>query len=216
MTPEQAREFLGGRLPPALLLLGPGGWDLGAELHGDGFVVDALTAASARDVRARAQYQPLSGELVIRVQLDGAAPLAQNILLKTLEEPPDWARFILCATRSPLPTVASRCEIITLAGGAGLPADTRSKTLVCTAIRAARTGAPGLLAQAVRGWEPDQARLLRTWATEAASGRWQVFGPDSAPGVTQGQALRVLAELSRLAGSRLAPHVALDRVFCTG
>ena len=43
---------------------------------------------------------------------DEASEQAQNILLSVLEEPPETIRFILIATRRPLPAVVSRCQVI--------------------------------------------------------------------------------------------------------
>jgi hypothetical protein len=53
-----------------------------------------------------------SGFKVVIINLNGAvATSVQDALLKDMEEPPDYARFILVASRSPLATISSRCVI---------------------------------------------------------------------------------------------------------
>lgn len=82
----------------------PGQWD---RWRGDRPGVD--------DIRAMRKFldtAPRSGIKLVTVNLDGAKSLAvQHALLKELEEPPDYARFLLVASRSPLATVSSRCLI---------------------------------------------------------------------------------------------------------
>jgi hypothetical protein len=59
-----------------------------------------------------------SGFKVVALNLDGAkaSSAVQNALLKDLEEPPDFARFLLVSSRSPLATISSRCVIWRWAG----------------------------------------------------------------------------------------------------
>jgi DNA polymerase III, delta subunit len=45
------------------------------------------------------------------IDLDSSTEAAQNTLLKVLEEPPPHCRFILIASRYPLPTIASRSRV---------------------------------------------------------------------------------------------------------
>lgn len=53
---------------------------------------------------------PRDGVKVVTVNLDGAKSAGvQHALLKELEEPAPYARYILVASRPPLPTVSSRC-----------------------------------------------------------------------------------------------------------
>lgn len=52
-----------------------------------------------------------SGVKVVAMNLDHGTAAVQNAILKELEEPPDYARFLLVASRSPLPTISSRCLI---------------------------------------------------------------------------------------------------------
>jgi hypothetical protein len=216
VTPEQARAALAGDLPPATLLLGPGAGavlfeacaDRGWEFRWD------LNAEAARQVRAEAWIAPAAGVRVLALCLDKAGEQVQNMLLKVLEEPPDTARFVLASAARPLPTVASRCRVLVLGGEDGpAPLDPRDSAAVSAAVRAARTRQPGRLAEAVRGWQPEHARLLRAWAAEAATGQWKQFSPDFAPGAGPREAVRLLAELSRYPGTRLGPLLALEAVF---
>ena len=215
MTPEQVLAELAGELPPATLVLGPGAGALvlgACAVHGWPFRFD-LNAAAARDIRDNAWWAS-RGARVTALNLDGASAQVQNMLLKTLEEPPDCTRFVLAAARRPLPTVVSRCRVLVAAREAGPePADSRDKAAVASVVRAARSGQAALLAQNLRGWLPAQAQLLAVWAAEAVSGQWKVFGPDIAPGVSPEQALRLLTELARYPGARLGTRVALEAVF---
>lgn len=62
-----------------------------------------------------ARMEGVGGIKVVTVNLDGAKSAAvQHALLKELEEPPDYARYILVASRQPLPTVVSRCLVTRL------------------------------------------------------------------------------------------------------
>jgi DNA polymerase III, delta subunit len=216
MTPEQAAAELAGRLAPATLVLGRGSWWLASEAACPEWMVrDSLDAAGAREVRSEAYLMPPGRERVYLLRLDSASERVQNILLKVLEEPPPGTRFVLSSAVQLLPTVVSRCRVLALGSvSAGEPAaDDRDKASVGTAVRAARSGQAGLLSQAVRDWKPAHARLLSAWAAEAASGRWYLFSPDFAPGVSPGQALRLLSALSRWAGTRTGAIAALDQVF---
>lgn len=225
MTPDQVRAALAGELSPPILVTGSGAAalvfyacaDRGWEFRFD------LDAAAARQVREEAYLAPPSGLRVIALNLDGASDRVQNMLLKVLEEPPGATRFVLAASERPLATVASRCRVLVL--GLTVPeavnATAEDVAAVGTAIRAARARLPSLLYETVRGWWknaaqgrlPEPVRLLPAWAAEAATGRWRVFSPDLAPGVSPKLAVRLLAELSRHPGSRLAPAVALETVF---
>jgi DNA polymerase III, delta subunit len=216
MTPEQVRVQLAGSLPPALLVLGPQAWALASEAAGPGWDVrETLDAQVARQVRADAWMSPAEGGRVFLLRLDGVTEQVQHMLLKVLEEPPPGIRFVLAASRRPLKTVASRCLVLTLGstGDVGDVPEVRDVAAVGAAIKAARAGQVHELSEAVRGWAPAHAGLLSMWAGEAASGRWRVFGPGLAPGVSQVQALRLAAELGRWRGSRLGPAVALEQVF---
>ncbi len=67
----------------------------------------------ARDIRERVQYPPVNGKYKVYI-IDEVHMLSQgafNALLKTLEEPPEHAMFILCTTEvHKIPaTILSRC-----------------------------------------------------------------------------------------------------------
>lgn len=225
MTPEQVLAQLSGELPPATLVTGSGAGLVVAGLAGAcGWTLwYDLSAADARQVREEACLAAPSGLRVIVLNLDGASEQVQNMLLKVLEEHPVTTRFVLTAARRPLPTVVSRCRVLVLgqSGPEAVTATAADIAAVGTAIRAARARQPSVLYPVVRGWwksaapgkEPEPVRLLRAWSAEAASGRWQVFSPGLAPGVSPERAVRLLAELARYPGSRLGPAVALETVF---
>lgn len=68
----------------------------------------------ARDLIANSIYRPLRGKFKVYI-VDEAHMLtkeASNTLLKTLEEPPEHVKFILCTTEAHklLPTIVSRCQ----------------------------------------------------------------------------------------------------------
>jgi hypothetical protein len=225
VTPEQVRAALAGDLPAATLVTGPGSGALvfyASAGRGWDFRFD-LDAAAARQVREDACRSVPSGLRVIALNLDGASERVQNMLLKVLEEPPETTRFVLAASERPLATVVSRCRVLVLGLTVPEPATASAEDVaaVGTVIRAARTRQPALLYQTVRGWgknmpagqQCEPARLLSAWAAEALSGQWRVFGPDLAPGVRPELAYRLLAELSKSPGSRLAAAVALETVF---
>lgn len=76
------------------------------------------TVDSVRDLRARAGILPNEAEKAVHI-IDDADLMnlqAQNAILKTLEEPPEHAVFVLLAENplKLLPTVRSRCETVTL------------------------------------------------------------------------------------------------------
>jgi hypothetical protein len=107
---------------PAMLLQGPASvGKFTAARHvayawgvqpADLFCTEKLSANDAKQVADQLAYIPPFGELkVFIIRLDGAVPAAQNILLKTLEEPTPGLRFFLVATEPPLATISSRCRL---------------------------------------------------------------------------------------------------------
>lgn len=218
MKPEDVRCQLAGYLPPATLVTGPGAWDLVTSVAGiDWSMHWDLDAAGARGIRQAAYMMPPGRRRVFAVNLDGTSWLVQNILLKAVEEPPPTTRFVLAKADLPVKTLVGRCRVLVLSGSADQPAaDPRDMASVGTAIKAARARNAPLLAQVVRNWTAAHVRLLETWAAEAASGRWQTFGPDFAPGVEPAQAWQLVAEMGLWHGTRLGPMVALDKVFSQG
>jgi hypothetical protein len=78
-------------------------------------------------VIARIGYPPHEGPLRVFIveEATALAPPAANALLKTLEEPPGRALFVLCTTAPDqlLPTIRSRCQRVRFAAGSALPTD---------------------------------------------------------------------------------------------
>lgn len=119
----RCRAALEAELPvQPVLLLGPestGKWVLANWLacyHAqwyDQFVQDRPTIDKIRELRSYLATPPKdSTHKVAAINLDGArSPGVQHALLKELEEPPPYARYLLVASRSPLPTISSRCVI---------------------------------------------------------------------------------------------------------
>lgn len=69
---------------------------------------------NARDLIANAGYMPLRGKLKVYIidEVHMLTKEAFNTLLKTMEEPPDHVKFILCTTEANKvpPTIQSRCQ----------------------------------------------------------------------------------------------------------
>lgn len=86
----------------------------------NGFNLIEIDAASnnsvdnIRDLRKEVQYPPAEGKYKIYIidEVHMLYPAAQNALLKTLEEPPSHAIFVLATTdpQKLLPTITSRCQ----------------------------------------------------------------------------------------------------------
>ncbi|HEX3479167.1 MAG TPA: hypothetical protein VHT91_29285 [Kofleriaceae bacterium] len=78
-------------------------------------------------VIARIGFPPHEGPVRVFIveEATALAPPAANALLKTLEEPPGRAMFVLCTTAPDqlLPTIRSRCQRVRFAAGSALPAD---------------------------------------------------------------------------------------------
>ncbi len=90
---------------------------VGAEAFLDLIEIDAASHTSVndiRDLREKVRYRPAAGRYKVYLidEVHQLSRSAYNAFLKTLEEPPDHAVFIL-ATTDPhrvLPTVRSRCQ----------------------------------------------------------------------------------------------------------
>lgn len=122
------RHRLEKELAQAVLLLGPesvGKWLLATHLADewapwyDQLLLRTLSVADAQRARDFLQTPPRRfplesyGFKVVAIDLDGAvSQAAQHALLKTLEEPPAYVKFLLTSSRPPLATIASRCETI--------------------------------------------------------------------------------------------------------
>lgn len=125
---EKTRDALAAELPSQpVLLLGPesiGKWMLAtwlAGVHAAWF--NQWVEANPRIDRVRELRHFLAtpprpsehgGELkVVAINMDGVkgGNAVPNALLKELEEPPPYARYLLVASRSQLATISSRCVI---------------------------------------------------------------------------------------------------------
>jgi hypothetical protein len=212
-------EALERKLPPATLLLGPDpeqmvlAAHLAVRRHGsvqaDRIVLRHMSAADARNLVNFAQTAPFGPFKAVIVMLDGSTPQSQNILLKVLEEPPPSIRFILVAAERPLPTIVSRCQVITVPGeGVQQEADGKVTAQVTAALNAAGAGDLNGLDAALKVWGDTHHSVLSLLLAEAAAG-------DSPHGISRPQARRLLGALGRYSGAhpRLAAHAALVTVL---
>jgi DNA polymerase III delta subunit-like protein len=127
---ERCRGALEAEMPlQPVLLLGPestGKWLLArwlADFHAVWFNQwshDKPGIEQIREMRRFLAFPPRPGPAtatggqvkVVTICLDGARSVSvQHALLKELEEPSSYARFLITSSRSPLPTVSSRCLI---------------------------------------------------------------------------------------------------------
>ena len=214
-------DALERELPPVLLLIGPDldGMEAAAReavhRHGavaaDTIVVRVLTALGARTLISYASVVPFGPFKAFILRMDEASEQAQNIMLKALEEPPPFARFILLASRSrPLPTIMSRCQVI-IVPAAEQHAEPSGKVAaqVRAALKAAAAADLAGLDASLAGWGAEHQAVLEAMLTEAA------VGPDVRE---RGQARRLLGAFGRFAGAspRLTAHAALVTTFDRG
>lgn len=203
MQPAEVYTALEGDLPPAVLLLGPRLNDTGYlsrkvllnhRVHpADLAHIRRLTADYSRDLVAFAGTAPYGPYKAVVVCTDGASEQAQNILLKTLEEPPESLRFILYGTTEPLPAVVSRCQVFRLGSSERQePEPGSAQGKVAAAVRAAKSSNPVLLAEALRAWDDDAHAALSVWALGEAARSAERARP----------ALRVLEVLTRYPRAR--------------
>lgn len=111
--------WLTRELPQVTLITGPASvgkrklaHEILAARGGVSTEVTELTADEARRVTREAGIAPFGPRKNILIRLDKSSETAQNILLKTLEEPAPTARFLLLASEPLLPTIVSRCHRI--------------------------------------------------------------------------------------------------------
>jgi DNA polymerase III delta prime subunit len=123
-----ARQLEGGDFPHAYLFFGPAG--VGKYLaarqfanrilndsQSDFFELDLAEQNSIEQLReflSVISSRPVRGVRKVAVinNFDLASPALGNALLKTLEEPSPSTIIMLISSRPPLPTVASRCQVI--------------------------------------------------------------------------------------------------------
>lgn len=133
-----------------------------AKAHPDILVYSGGTTAGSfkvdtvREIRAAASVLPNESEYKVFILLacEAMSPGAQNALLKILEEPPDFVRFILCCNtqRAMLDTILSR--VTSYAASDGGTADTKDEA-----------EAAALARQILRdAANRDEVSLLRTTA----------------------------------------------------
>jgi DNA polymerase-3 subunit delta' len=132
-----------------------------------------------RDVVDRAAYRPFEGRrrVVIFDDADSLMPSAQNALLKTLEEPPASAVFLLITSRPDalLPTVRSRCPLLRFGAlgaddvVAALVASGRSEA-EARAVAATAEGSIGQALEASTGALVDAREVAARVLLRAASG----------------------------------------------
>lgn len=120
---ERAQQVLGTWEWQVVLLLGPesvGKYTLArhvisaqlADRHSVS-LCEHLTSDGAREIQHWLLRAPMSGKhSYVLIDLDGASSQACNQLLKILEEPPDYARFVLVSSTGTLPTIASRATVL--------------------------------------------------------------------------------------------------------
>jgi len=124
-------RLVGAHSHPDLLVLVPEalrealGWET-AGTEGDEPVEKASKAKPSRDIRVEAVRQAVAfvqttaargrAKAVLLHPAERMNPIAANTLLKTLEEPPGAARFLLscAAPEALLPTIRSRCQSLLL------------------------------------------------------------------------------------------------------
>lgn len=179
---DRVRAELEAVLPyPAVLLFGPahtGKYTLACYLAAhhahpaDKIEFPRLTVDAARLASGFLRLVPRGGQVkVIAISLDGATGAAQHALLKALEEPPPYGRFVLAASTTVLPTVASRCVI----RRTGFLSDAESAEVITAggvsrdqAVRlaAAARGAPG---EVMAGWDLGKARQSVSGLADAAA-----------------------------------------------
>jgi DNA polymerase-3 subunit delta' len=117
-------SFAGG-VPPAISLdacgICPACQRIARGVHPDVSIIEpgdtgVIKVDQIRDVVDRAAYRPFEGRrrVVIFDDADALMPSAQNAMLKTLEEPPASAVFLLITSRPDalLATVRSRCPLL--------------------------------------------------------------------------------------------------------
>jgi hypothetical protein len=115
------RASLERNLPPVTLLRGPvsvGKWTLGEYLlqhHKakpyDTLKIEHLSIEAVRELHRFMSRAPFGEFKFALVRLDKAPEASMNALLKLLEEPPRWGKFILVSSGRPLDTITSRSQV---------------------------------------------------------------------------------------------------------
>ncbi|MEO7854780.1 MAG: DNA polymerase III subunit gamma/tau, partial [Rubrivivax sp.] len=167
--------------------------------------------AEARDLIERAAYKPSIGRFKV-FMIDEAHQLTKDAfsaLLKTLEEPPDYLKFVL-ATTDPdrmLPTVLSRCLQFNLRPMPPEVVQAHLQQVLQAEAVAADSASLRLLSRAARGSMRD-ALSLTDQAIAYGGGRIEEAGVRAMLGaVDQGHAAALLEALARRDGAALLARV---------
>ncbi|MCR5084242.1 MAG: DNA polymerase III subunit gamma/tau [Succinivibrionaceae bacterium] len=140
--------------------------DIASGSHPDVIEIDAASQTKVDDTRAlleNTQYRPMRGRFKIYI-IDEVHMLTQNsfnALLKTLEEPPEWVKFVL-ATTDPqkIPTtVISRCLKFQLRALSADDIAARIREIAAREGFAFEEPALGVIAHAARGSMRDALSL---------------------------------------------------------
>src|SRR5258706_3541653 len=172
-----------------------------------------LDAASNRGVEEitllldQAVYKPVVGRFKVYIidEVHMLSTTAFNAMLKTLEEPPDYLKFVLATTdpQKVPPTVLSRCLQFNLRPMAPLTVQEHLARVLVDEGIAAEPGALRLLARAARGSMRDGLSLTDQAiafgaGTLAEAGVRQMLGA-----VDRGHAVRILEALAANDGAAL-------------
>lgn len=178
--------------------------DIDADRYVDYIELDAASNRSIdeiRDLIERAAYKPAVGRYKV-FMIDEAHQLTKdafNALLKTLEEPPEYLKFVL-ATTDPermLPTVLSRCLQFNLRPMAPEVVREHLALVLSQESIPAETGALRLLSEAARGSMRD-ALSLTDQAIAYGGGQLAEAGVAAMLGATHtGACLEILQALGQ-------------------
>ena len=188
------------------------------EIDADRFIdyieLDAASNRSIdeiRDLIERAAYKPSVGRFKV-FMIDEAHQLTKdafNALLKTLEEPPDYLKFVLATTdpEKMLPTVLSRCLQFNLRPMDPATVQQHLQQVLEAEGVAADTGSLRLLARAARGSMRD-ALSLTDQAIAYGAGSLLEAGVRTMLGtVDRSHALRLVAALAERDGAAVLATV---------
>ena len=181
--------------------------EIDADRYIDYFEMDAASNGGKdeiRDLIERAAYKPSVGRFKV-FMIDEAHQLSKdafNALLKTLEEPPDYLKFVLATTdpEKMLPTVLSRCLQFNLRPMAPETVQQHLQQVLQAGGVAADAGALRLLSRAARGSMRD-ALSLTDQAIAFGAGSLEESGVRSMLGtVDRSHASALVGALARRAG----------------
>lgn len=124
-----------------------------------------ITVSAARNIRSAAYVKPAEGNKKIFIirEAEALGEEAQNALLKILEEPPDFDRFILCTENvsALLPTIRSRAVIWSVFGTVSPDFSDKAGALAKKTALAAVSGEEAELVYLIPLYEKDRATALK-------------------------------------------------------